>query len=817
MPINNTSRTAGPFIGNGITTSFPFSYKVFDRTDVLVAQTVTATNVETVKTLDAHYSVTLNSDQNNNPGGVITMFVAPPVGTTLAATSNIPLVQSLDLTNQGGFYPTVINDALDRLVMNVQQLAGKIGNGLGIGMSAITDQALAALVLVQQFGGSTGSSLLGFLQSGTGAVAQTAEFKLQQEISNLDFLPQAERAAVLAGTSTYDATAAMQAAIDAAGSTRRLRWLGVVNTRALSSSASVDWEFEAGAKIKQIPVAYGAGSWHVSLTGPSIRIKDAEFDGNQDAMSAGQGSNGLLVSGASPTLVNVRAHDYAGRGYDCNSVNVGLRRGLHIGCSFDDNAGLGLMTTAASYLDFTNCTFDRNGYGFQKHRADYADTSHGFIAFGLAIRLRSHHINFTTCCARDNGRDGFNVNQGSYAVKFSQCLAAGNDDGGFTVAADNTGSGLPGESEACYDIEYVDCEAYNNYSSGLVIYQAANNVRVDGGRYYNNHRLAGNQPAASSYYNGVYFAGGSTGLNIDTCVYDDRQSRVIAAVAGNVITATGWVAGDRTYYPKVAVYAGADQSFRGYASITAESSGSVTISPTPYNGVVLNTIVPGDYITQAVQHNGVFADNACQGLIAVDGAGERPGSMNGITGRMVFSGSFASGQNILLPKERLSQTELLANPSFDVDVSNWAFNIPGGGSAAYFTGLPKRSIGGLQLVAGAGAVDGDAVLVPGALSAITGGFIEYGGWVYASARNDAYITFYWVISGVTLHTLVQHPGGGWRYLKIGLLVPDGTTDVTARVSASPGKTVYFDSMSLRAVELHADSREFAFPSRSLPL
>ena len=183
MTISNTSRTAGPFIGNGITKTFPFSYKVFSREDVLVAVTVTATGVETLKVLDADYSVTLNADQNNNPGGTITMVTAPPVGTTLAATSNIALVQSLDLTNQGGFYPKVINDALDRIVMNIQQLSGKIGNGLGVGMAAITEQALAALALVQQIGGVAGASLFGFIQAGAGAVPRTGEQELRQRFT----------------------------------------------------------------------------------------------------------------------------------------------------------------------------------------------------------------------------------------------------------------------------------------------------------------------------------------------------------------------------------------------------------------------------------------------------------------------------------------------------------------------------------------------------------------------------------------------------------------------------------------------------------
>lgn len=700
--------------------------------------------------------------------------------------------------------------------LGVTQPGWPVDNISGAATPLSLQPTLAAYVTLATLAGVGATGLIGATPIGAGAATIPLQEKLGEIRTNLDFVPLKERAAILAGTSTYDATVAVQKAIDTAGAVSRLLWLGTVNTKALTSAAAVDWEFAAGAKVKQIPAVYGFDTWHIKLTGAGVRIANADFDGNQDAMLGGQGSNGLLINGASPTLLQVKCHDYAGRGYDCNSVNTGMRRALHVGCSFDDNAGLGMMTTAACYLTFLGCTFDRNGYGFQKARANYADTSHGFIAFGVAIRLRSHHIEFSQCHARDNGRDGFNVNQGSYAVKFAQCLAAGNDDGGFTIASDNTNSGLPGESEACYDITYTDCEAYNNYSSGLAAYQTCHNVRVVGGRFYNNHRLAGNQGGASSYYNGIFFAGGSSGISIDASAYDDRQYRVITAVAGGAITATDWVPGTMNFYPKVAVYAGADQSFRGYAKITAEAAGSVTITPTASNGVNLASIIAGDYITQAVQHGGVFTDNNCQGSVAAEGAGLRPGPAGG-PGRLVFSGGYSPGQNILLPKERQSATELLANPTFDAGITGWTFNIPGGGAADPFTGTPKRSAGALRLIAGTSAAQGDATLIASAAEAAAGCFVEFGGWVNASARNDAFLTLFWFIGGSTFYTEMHHPGGGWRYLKIGALLPSEITGLTTRVNTAAGKTVYFDSMSFRAVELHADSRDFAFPSRSLPL
>lgn len=201
MTINNSSRTAGPFPGNGVTVDFPFSYKVFSRTDLLVAQTVTATGIETIKIIDGDYTVTLNTDQDSNPGGTIHMLVAPPIGTTLSATSAIEYTQNLDLTNGGGFYPTVINNALDRIVIQIQQLGARIGLGaLNVGAAATIATVMSfisnlsgaagttlvngtwfggAVTTVSALGTSIGSSLLGFIQAGIGAVMISIQTELR--------------------------------------------------------------------------------------------------------------------------------------------------------------------------------------------------------------------------------------------------------------------------------------------------------------------------------------------------------------------------------------------------------------------------------------------------------------------------------------------------------------------------------------------------------------------------------------------------------------------------------------------------------------
>ncbi len=73
MTISSNIRKAGPFTGNGSTAAFPFYCKVFQASDLLVVQLDTATNIETTLALTTNYTVSLNADQDSNPGGTVTL------------------------------------------------------------------------------------------------------------------------------------------------------------------------------------------------------------------------------------------------------------------------------------------------------------------------------------------------------------------------------------------------------------------------------------------------------------------------------------------------------------------------------------------------------------------------------------------------------------------------------------------------------------------------------------------------------------------------------------------------------------------------
>jgi len=99
-------------------------FRVFAQTEVSVKKT-SSTGVITTLAYGTDYTVTLNLNQNSNPGGSITTTVAPVTGESLVIVSSVPFTQTTTLTPQGNFDPNVLNDVHDKAVVLGQQLKGQ--------------------------------------------------------------------------------------------------------------------------------------------------------------------------------------------------------------------------------------------------------------------------------------------------------------------------------------------------------------------------------------------------------------------------------------------------------------------------------------------------------------------------------------------------------------------------------------------------------------------------------------------------------------------------------------------------------------------
>ena len=149
MAVSQTPRKAGPFDGDGITTDFPFGFKVTSAKDVKVIVYNEETQIEDV--LSTGYSVKLNANQEGSPGGTVKLSSALAEGTVMAIVSNVASTQDMVLTNRGGFYPEAINNALDKVTMLIQQVEETVSQCLRVrATSAETPEEVAARLEANQ-------------------------------------------------------------------------------------------------------------------------------------------------------------------------------------------------------------------------------------------------------------------------------------------------------------------------------------------------------------------------------------------------------------------------------------------------------------------------------------------------------------------------------------------------------------------------------------------------------------------------------------------------------------------------------------------
>ncbi|EPS8239453.1 hypothetical protein ACWNFV_000549 [Escherichia coli] len=106
------------YTGNGVTASFPYTFRVFKKSD-LVVQVIDLDENITVLALDTDYTVTGAGGYN---GGNVILSKALANGYQISISRELPVTQETDLRNQGKFFAEVHEDAFDKLTMLIQQV-----------------------------------------------------------------------------------------------------------------------------------------------------------------------------------------------------------------------------------------------------------------------------------------------------------------------------------------------------------------------------------------------------------------------------------------------------------------------------------------------------------------------------------------------------------------------------------------------------------------------------------------------------------------------------------------------------------------------
>ena len=150
MTVSSTVNTSPIYAGNDTTGPWAFSFKTFDQAELEVIKASSA-GVETILTLTTEYTVSLNGDQNASPGGEVTTVANVATGESLRVRwVGIP-TQETDIQNAGGFYPEVIENALDKLTMLTQRNTEEIGRAVKTTITSGGDpDALVASLLAAE-------------------------------------------------------------------------------------------------------------------------------------------------------------------------------------------------------------------------------------------------------------------------------------------------------------------------------------------------------------------------------------------------------------------------------------------------------------------------------------------------------------------------------------------------------------------------------------------------------------------------------------------------------------------------------------------
>lgn len=119
--------------GNGVTTVFPYTFKILDEADILV----TVDGVTKILTTD--YSV---SGVGNDAGGNVTFVAAPANGTTVVRTRDMGYERTTDYQDNGDLPASTLDDDIDRTVMLIQQLRAALLRSVKLPVGTTVEQVL---------------------------------------------------------------------------------------------------------------------------------------------------------------------------------------------------------------------------------------------------------------------------------------------------------------------------------------------------------------------------------------------------------------------------------------------------------------------------------------------------------------------------------------------------------------------------------------------------------------------------------------------------------------------------------------------------
>lgn len=131
MTVPSAVNRSGPYVGNGVTTIFPYTFRIVHESHLRAIRA--EAGVETILSIDVDYIV---SDVGSEGGGHVALVLAPTADQAITFLLNVPFTQEIDLENQGAFNAETIESGFDLAVMRDQQLSERLDRAITIPASS---------------------------------------------------------------------------------------------------------------------------------------------------------------------------------------------------------------------------------------------------------------------------------------------------------------------------------------------------------------------------------------------------------------------------------------------------------------------------------------------------------------------------------------------------------------------------------------------------------------------------------------------------------------------------------------------------------
>jgi hypothetical protein len=435
--------TYNAYTANGATTVFPYGFKILAAADlqVLVNNVVTVTG----------FTV---SGVGGGTGGNVTFSVAPVNGTVITLRLVPVLNRTVDFQQFGDWIAATVNNEFDRIWLALQSVWQNTSRAIKLREDTTTDQvitesaadradkmigfdALGALKLfVMQTGtslvnlaASFGSSLIGFIQSGTGAGVRTVQDKLMESVHITDFYANGVSGVMVVLDGATDCTGGYLAALTAASTVLIPAGTLIINSVEVPSNRTVRGIGKFATIIKMKDSVNS--NIHTIANKSNIEFYDLTINGN---------SANNLISGSGAYITS-------------SSLRINFNN-----CRITNFRSAGIAAAGASRISAKFCRFDSNIFdGFQMTTVDIPS-----ILFCEVESNGRYGAVFGSACTniRDIGNEYINnIGGGSIMVGGSSAIRIGN------LASGNTGHGL--QYNNVIRGLYVGNICQNNTGSGL--------------------------------------------------------------------------------------------------------------------------------------------------------------------------------------------------------------------------------------------------------------------------------------------------------------------------------------------------------------